>query len=134
MLKAVREAKVHTSWVNPNEEYERALAGFVDALLKPAGPNPFLADFLPAQQRIARYGMLNGLSQTLIKLASPGVPDIYQGNELWDFSLVDPDNRRPVDYAHRAALLHELETDYSDANVTPARARSLLDSMKDGRV
>ena len=90
MLKAVREAKVHTSWINPNEEYERALSGFVDALLKSLERNPFLTDFLPAQKRIARYGMLNSLSQALIKFVSPGVPDIYQGNELWDFSLVDP--------------------------------------------
>src|SRR5262249_30720755 len=83
MLKAVREAKVRTSWLNPNAAYERALAAFVDGLLKSLDRNPFLADFLPAQVRIARYGMLNGLSQTLIKFASPGVPDIYQGNELW---------------------------------------------------
>jgi (1->4)-alpha-D-glucan 1-alpha-D-glucosylmutase len=133
MLKAVREAKVRTSWVNPNEEYERALAGFVDALLKSLEPNPFLTDFLPAQKRIARYGMLNGLSQTLVKLASPGVPDIYQGNELWDYSLVDPDNRRPVDYAKRSALLREFETGYAAQSIAPASALGLLDTMEDGR-
>ncbi len=134
MLKAVREAKTHTSWINPNEEYERALSGFVDALLKSVEPNPFLTDFLPAQKRIARHGMLNSLSQLLVKLASPGVPDFYQGNELWDFSLVDPDNRRPVDFARRAGMLHELETTFSTGKPVAAAARGLLDAIDDGRI
>ncbi len=135
MLKAVREAKVQTSWVNPNEEYERALSGFVDALLKSVKRNPFLTDFLPAQKRIARYGMLNSLSQVLIKFISPGVPDIYQGNELWDYSLVDPDNRRPVDYVKRAAMLRELQALFPPAGGGPAAdLRRLLDSMEDGRI
>jgi (1->4)-alpha-D-glucan 1-alpha-D-glucosylmutase len=109
MLKAVKEAKVHSSWINPNEAYDRAVAEFVNKTL--AGPRAarFLDSFLPFQQRVAKLGMINSLSQVLLKLVSPGVPDIYQGTELWDFSLVDPDNRRPVDFAHRLLLLNELE-------------------------
>ncbi|MEW6637921.1 MAG: malto-oligosyltrehalose synthase, partial [Actinomycetota bacterium] len=121
MEKAIREARVHTSWINVNEEYESAVADFVDALLTPAGNDLFLQEFVPFQRRIARLGALNSLSQTLIKLTAPGVPDIYQGNELWDLSLVDPDNRRPVDYGLRRKLLAELQ------GMDPARTRSLLD-------
>src|SRR5207237_5100937 len=108
MQKAVREAKVHTSWINPNPQYEGALAEFIDGLLTPLAPNPFLQDFLPAQSHVARYGCLNSLSQVLLKLTSPGVPDLYQGTELWDFSLVLPDNPRPVESGPRAAMLENL--------------------------
>ncbi|HYQ92843.1 MAG TPA: malto-oligosyltrehalose synthase, partial [Candidatus Competibacteraceae bacterium] len=133
MLKAVKEAKVHSSWVNPNPEYEGAIVAFIQALLKP-GKNRFLEDFLPDQRRIARLGLFNSLSQTLIKLTAPGVPDIYQGTELWDFSLVDPDNRRPVDYERRRALLTELQTLVETAGDDLAgRVRGLLDRMEDGR-
>ncbi|HEX7972264.1 MAG TPA: malto-oligosyltrehalose synthase, partial [Thiobacillus sp.] len=96
MLKAVREAKVHSSWINPNADYEDATRDFVRALLSPEPSNLFLRDFLPLQQQVARVSAFSSLAQLLLKLASPGVPDIYQGNELWDFSLVDPDNRRAV--------------------------------------
>lgn len=130
MIKAAREAKTKTSWINPNEEYEAALSAFVNALLRNLDGNPFLNDFLPAQARVARYGMLNSLSQTLIKLASPGIPDIYQGNELWDLSLVDPDNRRAVDYAKRAALLDEMRNAPLDGSL----AADFLGSMHDGRI
>ncbi|HXR17717.1 MAG TPA: malto-oligosyltrehalose synthase [Terriglobales bacterium] len=106
MLKAIREAKQNTSWINRNTEYESAVSSFVRALLTPGVENRFLNDFLPFQHRVARIGLWNGLAQTLLKLTCPGVPDIYQGNELWDFSLVDPDNRRPVDYAHRQQMFH----------------------------
>ncbi|HYQ91893.1 MAG TPA: malto-oligosyltrehalose synthase, partial [Candidatus Competibacteraceae bacterium] len=133
MLKAVKEAKVHSSWVNPNPEYEGAIVAFIQALLKP-GKNRFLEDFLPDQRRIARLGLFNSLSQTLIKLTAPGVPDIYQGTELWDFSLVDPDNRRPVDYERRRALLMELQTLVETAGDDLAgRVRGLLDRLEDGR-
>ncbi len=125
--KAIREAQVHTSWVNVNEEYEAAVSDFVDGLLTPSETNLFLEEFTPFAQRIARVGALNSLSQTLIKLTSPGVPDIYQGNELWDFSLVDPDNRRPVDYAQRRNLLAELDGIGTD------EVRFLLDAWQDGR-
>jgi (1->4)-alpha-D-glucan 1-alpha-D-glucosylmutase len=110
MLKAVREAKEKTSWANPNVEYENAVAAFVKALLSPTGSNEFLSDFVPFQSYISRIGMFNSLSQLLIKIMSPGVPDIYQGNELWDFSLVDPDNRRTIDYSVRRQFLRELES------------------------
>jgi len=109
MLKAVREAKVRTSWINVDESYEAATIGFVRALLAPER-NPFLDSLRASVAPIAWIGLLNSLSIVLIKLTSPGVPDIYQGNELWDFSLVDPDNRRPVDYALRARLLEEIES------------------------
>jgi (1->4)-alpha-D-glucan 1-alpha-D-glucosylmutase len=108
MEKALREAKLHTSWVNPNAEYEAAVKEFIDSLLRCGADNRFLAEFIPFQERTARAGMLNSLSQTLLKIASPGVSDIYQGNEIWDFSLADPDNRRPVDFAARSKLLSTL--------------------------
>jgi 4-alpha-glucanotransferase/(1->4)-alpha-D-glucan 1-alpha-D-glucosylmutase len=135
MLKAAREAKVHTSWMNPNEAYEQALSAFIGAILKSLDKNPFLADFVPAQAIVARYGMLNGMSQTLIKLTSPGVPDIYQGTELWDFSLVDPDNRRPVDYEKRDRMLKELQAAFSGEEARwHERAQELLANMADGRI
>ena len=109
MEKAIREAGVHTSWTNTNEEYEGAISHFVDAFLTPSENDLFLQEFLPFARKIARLGALNSLSQTLLKLTVPGVPDVYQGNELWDFSLVDPDNRRPVDYEMRAKLLDAVE-------------------------
>jgi (1->4)-alpha-D-glucan 1-alpha-D-glucosylmutase len=108
MIKAAREAKVRTSWTETDPAYEEALVQFVRSALEPRGSNLFLADFLEFQRRVARFGLLNSLSQTVCKLTAPGVPDIYQGNELWDFSMVDPDNRRPVDYLHRRELLQQL--------------------------
>ena len=109
MLKAVREAKVQTSWINVNAEYEEALAGFVRALLGRLEANPFLDDIRVQARPVAWFGMLNSLSMALVKLTSPGVPDFYQGSEIFDLSLVDPGNRRPVDYARRRVLLKELE-------------------------
>lgn len=131
MQKAVREAKVDSSWLNPGLEYESALAAFIDGVLGGNGSSYFLRDFLPFQRRIARCGMFNSLSQTLIKIASPGVPDFYQGNELWDFSLVDPDNRRPVDYARREALLREL---HLAGEPRAEWLRGLMEHMEDGRI
>ena len=129
MEKAMREAQVYTSWTDVNERYEEAVARFVDALLDSIEGNLFLEDFLPFQRRVARLGALNGLSQTLLKLTAPGVPDVYQGNELWDFSLVDPDNRRPVDFGLREKLLAGVK------RLDPADASSLLehDEWQDGR-
>jgi (1->4)-alpha-D-glucan 1-alpha-D-glucosylmutase len=109
MQKAVREAKVHTSWINADAEYEAALARFVDGLLGTLEPNPFLADFVPLASRVAAAGCVTSLAQAAIRLTAPGVPDTYQGTELFDFSLVDPDNRRPVDFAERAGRLGALE-------------------------
>jgi malto-oligosyltrehalose synthase len=134
MLKAVREAKRHTSWINPNLEYEAALTDFVRALLAPGRRNRFLADFVPFTRHVARFGLLNGLSQTLLKLTAPGIPDFYQGTELWDFSLVDPDNRRPVDYARRRELLEQLDAlEASSGPELAGRVRLLLENPEDGR-
>jgi len=110
MIKAVREAKLHSSWINVNAAYESALTDFIAALLAPGDKNLFLADFVPQARRIAHHGLLNSLSLTLLKLTAPGVPDIYQGCELWQFTLVDPDNRHPVDYALRRRLLDQLDS------------------------
>jgi len=107
--KAIREAKVHTSWINPNAAYEEAVTQFVRSALERSPDNKFLSEFTAFSSTIARAGMWNSLSQTLVKICSPGVPDFYQGSELWDFSLVDPDNRRPVDYRLRRCLLNKLQ-------------------------
>ncbi|HEX6005943.1 MAG TPA: malto-oligosyltrehalose synthase [Burkholderiales bacterium] len=135
MLKAAREAKVETSWGRPNAEYESALARFIAASLANPERNPFVADFVPFAARIARIGMFNSLSQLALKIASPGVPDFYQGNELWDLSLVDPDNRRPVDYARRRGLLHALEQRFAGDPVCQLEAaQRLVQSMEDGAI
>ncbi len=110
MLKAIREAKWHTRWSEPNPEYERAVTDFVDALLDAGQSQEFLRTFEEFQRPISRAAMWSSLSQIVLKVTSPGVPDFYQGNELWDYSLVDPDNRRPVDYARRQHLLATLGT------------------------
>jgi len=133
MLKAVREAKVHTSWLNPDSAYEDALASFVGALFRSGQNNHFLADFGEFCAGIYRFGLLNSLSQLLLKLTSPGVPDIYQGNELWDFSLVDPDNRHPVDFLRTRNLLDDLATTFSDSSQTEPALASLLATLADGR-
>jgi (1->4)-alpha-D-glucan 1-alpha-D-glucosylmutase len=108
MEKAIKEAKIHTSWVNPNAEYDEAVKRFVDAILTGPRSSAFLASFQPMRRLVAFYGMLNSLAKALLQLTAPGVPDIYQGSELWDFSLVDPDNRRPVDFNLRERYLAEL--------------------------
>ncbi len=107
-VKAAREAKVRTSWANVNEPYEHALQSFVGAILDAQSGALFLDDLFASAARIQQFGLVNSLAQTLLKLTCPGVPDIYQGNELWDFSLVDPDNRRAVDFGARAALLEQV--------------------------
>jgi (1->4)-alpha-D-glucan 1-alpha-D-glucosylmutase len=127
LIKAAREAKLHTSWANVNTEYEDALTQFVRATLELREGNLFLGDLLTTQRRLARFGLFNSLSQTLCKLTAPGVPDIYQGNETWDFSLVDPDNRRPVDYEKRRQMLAELRADGFGT------LRTLVDDLRDGR-
>jgi (1->4)-alpha-D-glucan 1-alpha-D-glucosylmutase len=129
MRKALNEAKVHSSWVNTNEPYAAAVSDFIRAILRRDAANRFLPDFLAFQQEIAHYGVFNSLAQVLLKITSPGVPDIYQGNELWDFSLVDPDNRRPVDYRLRRRLLDEVAP-VADA----AGAAALVEAKADGRI
>ena len=111
MEKATHEAKVHTSWINPNAEYDDAVKQFVTAALDPRPKNRFLPLFRQFHQQVVNWGLYNALSQLLLKLCSPGVPDFYQGQEIWDFSLVDPDSRRPVDYALRRKMLARLRKD-----------------------
>jgi len=125
MLKAVREAKVLTSWMAPNAAYEEGVTTFVRHALDASRTNPFLQSFLEFHRRLAPLGVRNSLVQTALKLTVPGVPDIYQGAELWDLNLVDPDNRRPVNYtARRRALTTLEERDVSD----------LLSAWEDGEV
>ena len=110
MAKALKEAKINTSWIQPNEQWDAAMSDFVARVLDSSPKNKFVPVFLPVAEEIARLGAINSLSQVVLKLTTPGVPDIYQGNEVWDFSLVDPDNRRPVDYARRMEMLRSSET------------------------
>jgi (1->4)-alpha-D-glucan 1-alpha-D-glucosylmutase len=133
MIKALREAKVNTSWTSPNARYEDLVRGFVNDALADGGRNPFVDDLDEFVHALALPGFLNSLGQTLLKLTSPGVPDIYQGNEIWDFSLVDPDNRRPVDYARRSELLDGLEAAAADPERARALPHELLSSIADGR-
>ncbi len=125
MTKAIKEAKVNSSWVQPNEAWDKGVRDFIAALLTRQTDNPFLKAFEPLAERVAQLGALNSLIQTTLKLTVPGVPDIYQGTETWDFSLVDPDNRRPVDYAQREEALHSLDA---------ATPQDLLAHWPDGRV
>ncbi len=126
MTKAIKEAKVNSSWIQPNEGWDEAVRNFIAALVPKRGKaTPFLKAFEPVASDIALIGMVNALTQTVIKLTSPGVPDIYQGNETWDFSLVDPDNRRQVDYAARKTMLDSLK------HAEPAE---MLQAWPDGRI
>src|SRR5438067_6379005 len=125
MAKALKEAKINTSWIQPNEQWDAAMHDFAARILEPSPRNKFLPLFLPAAKEIARLGAINSLTQTLLKLTSPGVPDIYQGNEIWDYSLVDPDNRRPVDYNRRREMLEIVAT---------ANPQELLQAWPDARI
>ena len=129
LVKAVREAKVHTAWLKPDEHYEEAFTSFARGALE---DEAFLESFVPFQKDVSWYGALNSLSQVIIKATAPGLPDFYQGTELWDLSLVDPDNRRPVDYEKRRGLLGEIKKTYSeDPSGTGLR---LLNRVEDGSV
>jgi (1->4)-alpha-D-glucan 1-alpha-D-glucosylmutase len=135
MLKATHEAKANTSWVSPNEEYERATREFIAAILDPSRRNSFLNDFESFARRIGQLGIWNSLSQSVLKLTCTGVPDIYQGTELWDYSLVDPDNRRPVDYARRQEIFDGLrERAAGGENALAELARELVDTRIDGSI
>jgi (1->4)-alpha-D-glucan 1-alpha-D-glucosylmutase len=135
MGKALHEAKVHTSWINPHLAYDAAVQEYIASILDPEANSAFLDDFRDFARRISYYGMLNSLSQTLVKIASPGVPDTYQGTELWDFSLVDPDNRRAVDYARRQQLLQDLQAGLEGGGEKRLPlVRELLRHLEDGRV
>ena len=132
MLKAAREAKTHTSWMNPHAEYEGALSSFLEFILEASGTNRFLRDFLIFQETVAYFGWLNALSTLLMKIASPGVPDFYQGTETWNLSLVDPDSRRPVNFETLAHDLDELRR--SEHEGAQPLLRDLLEHWRDGRV
>jgi len=134
MYKALREAKVNASWINPRPEYDAAVRRFVATILDRSGKNPFLDDFVPFQRDVAAWGMYTALSQTLLKIVMPGVPDFYQGTELWDLSLVDPDNRRPVDFGHRRRTLETLVAEIEQTGDLAALARKLVEAKEDGRV
>ena len=125
MAKALKEAKLNTSWIQPNENWDDAMQEFVPGILEAGPRNKFLPVYLPVAAEIARLGAINSLAQTVIKLTAPGVPDIYQGTEIWDDSLVDPDNRRPIDYARRREMLTQIE------NVP---ANELMQCWPDGRI
>ncbi|MHB1567420.1 MAG: malto-oligosyltrehalose synthase [Acidiferrobacter sp.] len=131
MIKAICEAKVNTSWINRDGAYEEAVTTFIRKVL--AEGSAFLANFRAVTGRLVQLGLLNSLSQTLLKLTVPGVPDVYQGTEIWDFSLVDPDNRRPVDYMRRQFLLDRARTIASMSEEERAKAvRGLGEGLSDG--
>ena len=131
MEKAVREAKVNSSWIHPNIAYEDAIRNFVDGALERSPQNQFLDAFMTFRCQIATAGMLNALSQVLLKTTAPGVPDFYQGSELWNLTLVDPDNRQPVDFSERHALLEELDraAEQNPTNLVDRMARTLGDGL-----
>jgi (1->4)-alpha-D-glucan 1-alpha-D-glucosylmutase len=132
ILKSVREAKLHTAWLRPDTAYEEEFLAFVDRVLEPSDSNEFMKEFLPFQKWVAGYGIFNSLSQVLLKYTAPGVPDTYQGTELWDLSMVDPDNRRPVDYEQRISFLkHIKETAQID---TLKLIHELSSTKEDGRI
>jgi (1->4)-alpha-D-glucan 1-alpha-D-glucosylmutase len=124
-LKAAREGKQETSWLNPNTGYEADVNAFLERILDPAQSGEFLASLETLAKRVALLGALNSLSQITLKAMLPGVPDFYQGTEFWDFSLVDPDNRRPVDFSARIAALAQLGAPEWDA---------LAQNWGDGRI
>lgn len=132
MTKALREAKLHSNWIRPDEVYEDHVRSFVRGVLRRGENRAFLADFAGFHRPLARAGIWSSLTQTLVKIASPGIPDIYQGTELWDFSLVDPDNRRPVDFRHRRAALSSVKRAEGRGGERPLR--SFLSTPGDGRV
>jgi (1->4)-alpha-D-glucan 1-alpha-D-glucosylmutase len=135
LVKALHEAKVHTSWVNPNAEYDQAIVQFVARILDEKVNRPFLDDFREFQRWLSHYGLFNSLGQTLLRVTAPGVADTYQGMEVWDFSLVDPDNRRPVDYEHRMALLRDLhERTTAAGGGLAGLARELTGHKEDGQI
>lgn len=132
IVKAIREAKIHTAWLRPDSEYEELCVEFVEKILDNSSSNDFLAKFVPFAEQVAYYGMFNSLSQTLLKITSPGVPDFYQGTEFWELSLVDPDNRRPVDFDKRRECLQYIQE--QSKNNLDSLLQELLNSKQDGRI
>jgi (1->4)-alpha-D-glucan 1-alpha-D-glucosylmutase len=132
MTKSLREARVRSNWISPDTAYENAVTEFIRDALNPEVSGTFLENFLPFQERVARMGVHNSLVQLVLKSTSPGVPDFYQGSELWDLSLTDPDNRRPVDFAMRRRLLGSVR-ELSAVDRAPALAE-LHRNWHDGRI
>lgn len=132
MLKSVREAKLHTAWLRPDSAYEEEFMAFVERVLDPSDSNQFMQEFLPFQKWVASYGIFNSLSQVLLKYTTPGVPDTYQGTELWDLSMVDPDNRRPVDYEQRISFLKDIKEKAQTDSLK--LIDELLSTREDGRI
>ena len=132
LVKSLREGKLHSSWTDPDAEYEAAVLSFAERILEDSPANRFLSDFHVFRALLLAAGAVNSLAQTLLKITAPGVPDFYQGTELWDFSLVDPDNRRPVDFARRRAALSRLDAD-ADRDL-PALLEDLCRRWQDGRI
>ncbi|AFZ19459.1 malto-oligosyltrehalose synthase [Allocoleopsis franciscana] len=132
MLKSVREAKLHTAWLRPDSAYEEEFLAFVERVLEPSDSNEFMKEFLPFQKWVAGYGIFNSLSQVLLKYTAPGVPDTYQGTEFWDLSMVDPDNRRPVDYQQRISCLQEIKQKLQTDSLK--LIEELLSNQEDGRI
>jgi (1->4)-alpha-D-glucan 1-alpha-D-glucosylmutase len=128
--KSLREAKRRSSWAAPDADYEQATQTFAKEALR---SETFLSNFLPFMRRVALLGVENSLIQTVGKLTAPGIPDIYQGCELWDFNLVDPDNRRPVDFAVREAAIAELAAQLEAPDQRSALFKTLMDEWQDGR-
>lgn len=135
MSKATHEAKRRTSWISPNADYDAAVQDFVAAILADHPKNRFLDHLRAFVDSLLDWGLYGALSQTLLKLTSPGVPDIYQGQEVWEFLLVDPDNRRPVDFARRRELLAEIQSQVSgDQDAFLAFARHVATHPRDPRL
>jgi len=137
LSKATKEKKIHTSWITPSPQYDEAVEEFVKQTLVGPRAKPFLAQFLPFQQRVAELGMINSLSQLTLKIASPGVPDFYQGSEVWDLNLVDPDNRRPADYVAHSRTLAEISERLGQGRLCCAKlavAADLLGHWSEGGV
>lgn len=131
MMKAIREAKEHTSWVHENRPYEQAVASFVEQALTGRRSAAFLESFMPLQRRVAAAGVTNSLAQVVLKIALPGVPDFYQGSECWDLSLVDPDNRRPVDFEARRAMMGRQAPLLDDATPVAEREAGIAALLAD---
>jgi (1->4)-alpha-D-glucan 1-alpha-D-glucosylmutase len=129
-VKAIREATVHTRWVRPDEQHERAVVRFIERILSQDSSSTFLADMVEFQSRLGWWGAINSLGQVLLKIVTPGTPDFYQGSEMWDLRLVDPDNRSPVDYVKRCRALGRIANEAA----SPEGAFELLQRWPDGQV
>jgi (1->4)-alpha-D-glucan 1-alpha-D-glucosylmutase len=135
MRKAAREAKAQTGWTEPNPAYEAGLSAFIQRILDPGTRSPFLPELARLVAVLARAGMGNSLSRALVHLTAPGTPDLYQGDELWNFALVDPDNRQPVDFAERAGLLGELDARFDGGDAErDALFAAMMRAPEDGRL